>query len=195
VEFARITAFSDGVFAIAITLLVLALKVPEDVADLGSTLQDQLPNLFAFAISFAVLARLWLFHHRLFAVLEGIDTSLIALNFLYLAFVTLVPFTSELIGDYGHAEIATVIYAVNLGALGVVGAVMVIVAFRRDLVRSEVAAELGVDTGPGNWLLAGVFLASIPIALIDPSAAQWSWLILFVAGAIALRRSQAREDG
>jgi TMEM175 potassium channel family protein len=194
VEFARIVSFSDGVFAIAITLLVLALRIPEDVSDLGAALQDQLPNLFAFALSFAVLARIWLFHHRLFAALSGVDTGLIGLNFLYLALVTLVPFTSEVIGDYDQ-KLAIIIYASNLGALGLVGAAMVIYAFRRDLVRPQLAAELRVDTGLGIWLLPGVFLLSIPIALIDADAAQWSWLVLFVAGAVALRRMQPGEDG
>jgi TMEM175 potassium channel family protein len=194
VEFARIVSFSDGVFAIAITLLVLALRIPEGLPDLGATLQDQLPDLFAFALSFAVLARIWLFHHRLFAALAGVDTGLIGLNFLYLALVTLVPFTSEVIGDYDE-KLAIIIYAANLGALGLIGAAMVIYAFRRDLVRHQLAAELRVDTGLGIWLLPGVFLLSIPVALIDADAAQWSWLVFFVAGAVALRRMKPGEDG
>ena len=195
VEFSRLVAFSDGVFAIAITLLVLALSIPEGVSDLSSVLQDQLPDLFAFALSFAVLARIWLFHHRLFAALQGIDTGLMGLNFLYLAFVTLVPFTSEVIGDYGDEKVAVVVYAANLAALGLAGAAMTIYAFRGDLIRSKVAADLGVDTGLGIWLLPGVFLLSIPIALIDASAAQWSWLVLFIAGAVVLRRAPDRGSG
>jgi uncharacterized membrane protein len=194
-EFWRLAAFSDGVFAIAITLLVLALHIPEGVSDLPRVLEDQLPDLFAFALSFAVLARIWLFHHRLFAALKGIDTGLIALNFLYLAFVTLVPFTSEVIGDYGHEKVAVVVYAGNLAALGLAGAAMTIYAFRRDLVRPKIAADLRVDTGLGTWLLPGVFLLSIPIALIDASAAQWSWPVLFIAGAVAVRRVPDRGSG
>jgi uncharacterized membrane protein len=136
VEFARIVSFSDGVFAIAITLLVLALRIPEGAPDLSEALEDQLPDLFAFALSFAVLARVWLFHHRLFAALAGVDTGLIALNFLYLALVTLVPFTSEVIGDYDD-KVAIILYAAGLGALGLTGAAMVIYAFRCDLVRHQ----------------------------------------------------------
>jgi uncharacterized membrane protein len=69
-EFARIVAFSDGVFAIAMTLLVLALHVPEGVSDLDQVLEDQLPDFFAFALSFSVLAQVWFFHHRFFGSLE-----------------------------------------------------------------------------------------------------------------------------
>ena len=80
-EFNRLLAFSDGVFAIAITLLVLQLEVPADSADLSEGLKDMLPALFAFAFSFAVLGRLWwVFHHRLFSGLEQFDGRLVGLN-------------------------------------------------------------------------------------------------------------------
>ena len=80
-EFNRLLAFSDGVFAIAITLLVLQLEVPADSADLSEGLKDMLPALFAFALSFAVLGRLWwVFHHRLFSGLEQFDGRLVGLN-------------------------------------------------------------------------------------------------------------------
>jgi uncharacterized membrane protein len=88
------------------TLLVLAQHVPEGVSDLPNALEDQLPNFFAFALSFAVLAQVWFFHHRFFGSLGRFDAVLIGLNFLYLGLVALVPFTSELIGDYGHESIA-----------------------------------------------------------------------------------------
>jgi Endosomal/lysosomal potassium channel TMEM175 len=83
-EFARIVTFSDGVFAIAMTLLVLALHVPEGLSDLNDALKDQLPDFLAFGLSFAVLAQVWFFHHRFFGSLGRFDATLIALNFLYL---------------------------------------------------------------------------------------------------------------
>src|ERR671918_1019031 len=104
IEFSRIVAFSDGVFAIAITLLALAIEVPESlppdetVADL---LRDQAGDALAYAISFAVLGKLWLAHHRFFSSVERFDSVLMGLNILYLAWIALVPVTSELLGDYG----------------------------------------------------------------------------------------------
>jgi uncharacterized membrane protein len=186
-EFGRIVAFSDGVFAIAITLLVLALQIPEGVADFPETLRDQAPDFFAFALSFAVLAQVWYFHHRFFGALGSYDGSLITLNFVYLALVTLVPFSSQVIGDYGDESAAAIIYALNIAGLGIVGAVMVRHAFRHGLVRTEVATILGVRGGPRGLLVAGIFLASIPIALIDANAAEWSWLVMFVIANIATR--------
>jgi uncharacterized membrane protein len=186
-EFARIVSFSDAVFAIAMTLLVLALDVPENVPDLPEALSDQLPDLFAFALSFAVLAQVWFFHHRLFGALGRFDANLITFNFLYLALVALVPFTSELIGDYGSESIAAVVYAANMTGIGVVGALMVRYAFGRELIRPELAALLGIRGGPEIWFVGVVFLVSIPIAAVSASAAEWSWLVLLVVGGAVLR--------
>src|SRR5919108_3573279 len=187
-EFARIVAFSDGVFAIAMTLLVLALRVPESTTDLPEALRDQLPDLFAFALSFAVLAQVWFFHHRFFGALGRFDSTLIGLNFLYLALVALVPFTSELIGDFGDQSIAAVVYPPNMGGIGGAGAVMVRYAFARELIRPDVAASLGISGGLQSWWGGGVFLVSIPIAAVSASAAEWTWLILLVGGGLVVRR-------
>ena len=191
-EFNRLLAFSDGVFAIAITLLVLQLEVPADSADLSEGLKDMLPDLFAFALSFAVLGRLWwVFHHRLFSGLEEFDGRLVGLNFLYLALVALVPFSSDLLGDYGDHPEAVIIYAVNLGLLGLVGAVMVRYAFENELMMADVQKEYG-PRGTPNWALPCVFLASIPIALVSPLAATLFWLL---AGAIGLRAFRHLQEG
>jgi TMEM175 potassium channel family protein len=192
-EFARIVAFSDGVFAIAITLLVLGLAIPEGVADVSRTLEDQWPDFFAFLLSFAVLARVWVFHHHLFAAIGRFDGGLIALNFAYLALVTLVPFTSQVIGDYGKESIAAAIYALNISLLGAAGATLVLYAFRRDLVNPEIAELHGIRPGPENWILCGVFGVSLPIAAISATAAEWSWLVLLVAAGILARARRAEQ--
>jgi uncharacterized membrane protein len=192
-EFGRIVAFSDGVFAIAITLLVLALQIPEGAADFPETLRDQAPDFFAFALSFAVLAQIWYFHHRFFGSLGRYDGPLITLNFVYLALVTLVPFSSQVIGDYGDESAAAIIYALNIAGLGIGGAVMVRYAFRHSLVRTEVAELLGIEPGRTGWVVGAIFLASIPIALIDANAAEWSWLVLFLIANFVTRRVLAHR--
>ncbi len=65
-------------------------------------------------------------------------------------------------------------------------------AFRRDLIKSDIAEALEIEAGPSNWLVATVFVASIPIALIDARAAEWTWLILFAASVLVLRRLRGR---
>src|SRR3954471_24131831 len=81
----RIAAFSDGVFAIAITLLVLNLKIPSLPADASSTalwseLLDDLPNLQAYVLSFLVIGLFWMTHHRVFTYIRRYDTTLVCLN-------------------------------------------------------------------------------------------------------------------
>jgi uncharacterized membrane protein len=196
VEFSRIVAFSDGVFAIAITLLVLSFEVPGSGAQLEQGLEKQLPDLLAFVLSFAVLARVWVFHHRLFGALDQFDGRLIALNFLYLAFIILVPFTSDLIGEYGNERIAAIIYAVNMGVVGLVGAVMLEYAFRAELVRPALLERRFYYVGPPAWVLPVAFFGSIPVAFLDVQAAEVMWLIVFVLGGLlssALARRPASD--
>ena len=99
-ETGRIEAFSDGVFAIAITLLVLDIKVPRDLAEgvgLGRALLQQWPAYLAFFISFTFIGIMWINHHRIFNLLRRTDHTLLGVTFL--------PFPTALLSEYiGHPE-------------------------------------------------------------------------------------------
>jgi uncharacterized membrane protein len=103
IEFARIVAFTDGVFAIAITLLVLSLEAPSDLqaSALHAFLIDSWPQLFAYFLSFAVIGRFWIGHHHVFSMLQDFDRRLIVLNLAYLSMIVLVPFPTELLASTG----------------------------------------------------------------------------------------------
>src|SRR6187397_1587669 len=94
VEFGRIVAFSDGVFSIAITLLVLNLGIDKGLTEgqIDNALWDQREMFLSYAISFAVIGRFWLVHHRFFAEVQAFDGRLLGLNLAYLGFVVLIPF-------------------------------------------------------------------------------------------------------
>jgi uncharacterized membrane protein len=99
-EFARVVNLSDAVFAIAMTLLVLTLDVPEvPAADLASALAGDLPQFVAFLLSFALVANIWWQHHKLYARLAWIDPGIIAINMGGLGAVALVPFPTGLVGN------------------------------------------------------------------------------------------------
>jgi uncharacterized membrane protein len=181
-EFARVVAFSDGVFAIAITLLVLALEVPANAGDLAQALRDRENEFFAYALSFAVLGKLWLAHHRFFFSLARFDNTLMGLNLLYLACVALVPFTSELLGDFSDDPAAVIAYAVNMTAISLVFAAQIVYAYRRDLVTGEARDYERRFAGPANFVVAAVFAASIPVALLSTTAATLMWLLIFLTG-------------
>ncbi|HEU4600037.1 MAG TPA: TMEM175 family protein [Solirubrobacterales bacterium] len=192
IEFSRIVAFSDGVFAIAITLLVLNLQIPGRLPhdELGQALWDQRENLIAFAISFAVIGRFWVVHHRFFAEVTAFDGRLLGLNLLYLAAIVLIPFSSQVLGDYGGTTTAVVLYAVNLAAVVLIGLLMAVDARRAGL--TEVSSRAHEERRARSAYIAGVFLLSIPLALVAPSVAPFLWLVLFLDPAGALFNRVAR---
>jgi uncharacterized membrane protein len=95
-EKGRIEAFSDGVFAVAITLLVLDLKLPGK-ASVGSELGDQWPSYAAYLVSFLVIGIIWVNHHTLMGKLVRVDRTLLFLNLLLLLFVTVIPFPTSVV--------------------------------------------------------------------------------------------------
>lgn len=191
IEFSRIVAFSDGVFAIAITLLVLNLGVPDDVRgdELGSALWNQRQDIVAYAISFAVIGRFWVVHHRFFGEVTGFDGRLIALNLFYLAWIVLIPFSSRVLGDHGGNTPAVVLYAANLVGVVLCGALMFADAQRAGLTRT--APEDALEARRRALLIAAVFLVSIPVAFVNPNLAPYCWLALFIPAAGRLTRQRA----
>ena len=100
-ETGRIEAFSDGVFAVAITLLVLNLQPPKPLqVDLVTWLVQQWPAYLAFVTSFATIGVMWMNHHRLFTYITRSDSGLMGLNLLLLMLIVLVPFPTALLADY-----------------------------------------------------------------------------------------------
>ncbi|HSS05009.1 MAG TPA: TMEM175 family protein [Solirubrobacterales bacterium] len=180
VEFSRIVAFSDGVFAIAITLLVLNLSVPEHISgdDLNRVLWEQRQDFFAYVISFAVIGRFWIVHHRFFASVVGFDGRLLSLNLFYLGWIALFPFSAQVLGDHAGDTGAIVLYAANLSGITLVGVLMATDARRAGL--AKMASQEAREGQRRALLTATVFLASIPVALVDPQGAPLLWLALFI---------------
>jgi uncharacterized membrane protein len=181
VEFTRIVAFTDGVFAIAITLLVLSLDVPPDLAgaDLHGFLVDSWRQLFAYFLSFAVIGRFWISHHDMFSLLHDFDRRLIVLNLAYLSMIVLIPFPTELLGDFGDRTDAVVLYAAAIGTAALLTALIVRDALRRGLV-APAGRERAERMVAGIMVPALVFYASIPVALLSPLAGQLVWLALLL---------------
>lgn len=195
VEFGRIVAFSDGVIAIAITLLTLNLSVPQvaegDGGALAGGLGDLWPHLFAYVLSFAVVGRFWLIHHRFFATLERFDGRLMTANLLYLGLIVLIPFSSDLLGTYGDVAPAVMVYAGNLGLAALMNLLMIRHALREGLVRHSERGATEPFASRGALVTPGAFLASIPVALLSPLAAQLVWLAI-IPGIRRQRRLAAR---
>jgi uncharacterized membrane protein len=181
VEFARIVAFTDGVFAIAITLLVLSLDVPTDLpgSELDDYLLDQWPQLFAYFLSFAVVGRFWVSHHHVFSMLEGFDRVLLALNLVYLSLIVLIPFPTELLGEYSDESVAVAAYAAVVGSAGLLSWATVRHALRHGQVGPETRNRAGLVSA-GIMHSVVVFYVSIPVALVSPLAGKLVWLGLLL---------------
>ncbi|PWT98791.1 MAG: hypothetical protein C5B52_11665 [Bacteroidetes bacterium] len=117
----RLILFSDAVFAIAITLLVIEIRVPElhnpSERELLDALKERGLGVFAFILSFFVIGQFWISHHRLFGYVTSYDNKLIWLNLNMLFWTVLVPFTTGLNSRYGGMNIVWVIYSTNLAMI------------------------------------------------------------------------------
>jgi uncharacterized membrane protein len=119
---ARVESFSDGVFAFAITLLVLGFQVPDlDRADNGLLLKSliaQLPQLIPYVTSFATIGIIWLNHHAMFHEVDRVKRSTLILNLVLLLVVSFIPYPTAVLGRYGPLRSSAVLYGTTLTALG-----------------------------------------------------------------------------
>ncbi len=176
--FERLIFFSDAVFAIAITLLVIDIQLPANAGDnLAGALRDLMPNFLGFAISFLVIAVYWMAHHRSFRRIHRYDGRLIWINTLLLMSIAFLPFSTTLISSYGDQPTAVDFYAVNLfltSALFMVLWLYAVASGRLVDVRPSRAERL--QTGLRLAVPSLVILISIAIAQRSTSAAEYSWL-------------------
>jgi len=119
----RIEGLTDGVFAIAMTLLVLTLEIPEPLAEnttgtLAKLLISQHHKLFNYVLSFILLSLFWIIHHRQFHFVKRTDHQHLWLNVFILMFVALIPFSTSLLGDYPRLQLANVAFELNVLIIG-----------------------------------------------------------------------------
>jgi uncharacterized membrane protein len=179
----RLTFFSDAVFAIAITLLVIEIKPPvvhhADDAALGNALLALIPQYIGFLVSFAVIGRFWLGHHRLFGLLARSDDKLIVANLLLLFGIAFMPFPTAVFSDYVNFRTATFLYAAWLVVLGFANWRLIKVALRPELLDQHHDTALAAHIKRGAWLpiLIGLFagaaafvgsLATLAVLVIGP---------------------------
>src|SRR6188472_81840 len=189
IEYDRVLFFSDAVFAIAITLLIVDLRVP-DVPHVqsGQLLRHAIAQIGGFAYSFAAIGLFWLAHHRLFRHIKGLDQSLVLLNLLFLGTIAFVPYPTALLSAAGDQVPATVFYAASLAAVWLYA------------IRIRELAMPTVSPAVRRWVLLRIlrtpviFLLSIPVAVIQPNLAKYLWLLIFVGGFVLRRLEPAEEE-
>ncbi|MFM9904193.1 MAG: TMEM175 family protein [Pyrinomonadaceae bacterium] len=199
-SFERILFFSDAVFAIVITLLVLELKVPnlghEDVtnADLRHALFDLIPKFLGFIYSFFIVGLMWIEHHRIFRHIGSYDFGLIWRNLIFLLFVAFIPFPTALFSEYYRTQTAFVLYALSFAfaALGKIWIWTYAVKNRETLMVSEIDDETIKQISRRSWAVPIVCAFAIGLSFIAIAFGGFAFpLIPLVANLLYRRKKEA----
>jgi uncharacterized membrane protein len=194
----RVLALSDGVIAIALTLLVLQLHVPAGSSkansDSAAWLAAQLANgsgeLVSYGISFYVIAQFWMVHRQVFRWVGEKEDGLEWLNFAFLLTITVLPFTSSLLGSFEGNPLAVDIFALNLLIASVSTRAMVIVSRRRGTLIPEARDR---DSQIRASVVPVVMAVSIAVSWWSTSAAMYTWILIAVLPGVISRQAARRE--
>jgi uncharacterized membrane protein len=195
----RVISFSDGVMAIAITLLILPLTEVQrgEGASLINVVADNFAALLAFALSFAVIANYWTIHHAIFRPVRRYDARLIGLNMLWLAAIVFLPFPTALIADGLDGGFATF----YIGSLLIISVLNLFIANYLDHhpeLTDGQATEEGRQHRIASAFIIGTLLLVMIISLFWPIAGIWCLLLLspaqMIAGRVSRRAAPARLE-
>jgi uncharacterized membrane protein len=194
----RINNFCDAVFAIAMTLLILEIKIPigADIISYGvdGVLLRLIPSFIGFVISFLVIALYWRLHLTMAQFVKSYDNKLLWFNIWLLMFIVLLPFSTAFYAKYFNDQGGSfVFYCINLIAIGMINFFMFNYIVRKEghseSLTPSIAARLRSRIGipPIIWAL------SIPLEFVEPWAARFLFVLIFVVEGIAQRRFEKKE--
>jgi uncharacterized membrane protein len=192
-ELDRIVFFSDAVFAIAITLLVLDIhvpEIPERLVDeqLPGKLLALWPKYLSYVLSFVVILMYWMAHHVTFSAIKRYDRTLIWLNSLFLMCIAFLPFPTSLLGEYGDNQLAVAIYAASVAvARLLLTAVWWYASSGHRLIDESFPARTIRIYLVRGLAVALAFVISIGISFFSVSAATYFWILLVVADNLLIR--------
>jgi uncharacterized membrane protein len=190
----RIINLSDGVFAIAITLLVLDIRVPNIpenmvTGELPTALLSLWPKYLGYFLSFVGISVFWSIHHSIFRPIRAYDRVLLYLNFLFLMMVAFVPFPTSLLGEYGDHQLPVAIYAATL----TVGRLLLTTIHWYSTRDDRLLEEAQDPSTVRFFLIRGlmiptIFLLSIVVSFLSVSAAIWMWFVMIAVDAVVILR-------
>jgi uncharacterized membrane protein len=166
----RLEAFSDGVYAIVITLLILDIRIPlVPPSGLGAALLGMLPQVFTYVLSFFVVGLYWFAHHRVSQHVKQIDGTFIWLNLVWLLFVSVMPFPAALLGRYPLQRVPVAVYGIDLILANVTGfLITVYLKNHPELCVSPISAKSLHAQIPIYAVSNGIYVVAIGLAWIFP---------------------------
>lgn len=192
----RLIFFSDAVFAIAMTLLVIEVRLPHlhgatDRA-LAQALADLLPNYIGFIISFLVIGRFWTGHHRLMAMIDTADPALVRVNLLLLMAIAFMPFPTAVLSDYSLLRVAIGFYTAYLLLVGLANVRVITVALRHLSRDDPGAVEDARQLRRSMWSPIVIAGAGFAAGLVSPAAGLVAMIVVTPFVLLVLARLGAR---
>ena len=186
----RIEALTDSIFAVAMTLLVIELRLPDNQvpADLARGVAHLIPKFVAWIISFFVLGIFWFSHHRLFHYVRHVDETLVWLSILYLSLVSLMPFSSAITGEFAPVLFSQIFYSGNMMLLAAVAW-----AISRHVDRHP--GLQGEPMGPGFYRAArfrmvglmSIAVVTVGIARLVPGTGNVAFMLMWPISVVSRR--------
>ena len=178
----RIETLVDGIFAIAMTLLVLNLSIPQLTHSVSNvTVEDYLisliPKLFTYALSFVILAIFWRVNHQQFYRIKRADHTFLWITVIWLLFVALVPFSTSLMGGYGETQSANIFFNINLLLIGIFSGLIWYYATKKDFI-DELSREKIIELNKLNLILPIVALIAIGVSFVIPAFSTLAYLTI-----------------
>lgn len=206
----RLVMLCDGIFAIAITLLVLDIKVtplapndPNLQQDLQGNMADILSRIIIYLITFVVIASYWIQHRRIMQYIRRLDSIFIWLTFLFLAFVVFFPVAFNVVIEYGGYPEGVIFYTLELAGCGLsYQALWLYASWRRRLIDSDTPRAMLVSRSIRGLIVPAYFCLSLLFLFIpyfsgNPSAVFFSWFAVpvpfFIYRRILVRRARLSE--
>ncbi|GAB4307286.1 MAG: TMEM175 family protein [Methanobacteriaceae archaeon] len=181
----RIETLVDGIFAIAMTLLVLNLEIPQLTgvvtnAGIWNALVDLWPKMFTYGLSFFLLAIFWRVNHQQFYLIKKSDTNLLWINIIWLMFVALVPFSTSLVGEYGEFEVSELFFQINFLLIGILFNLNWRYAANMGLLDKSVTPERIEHIKRINLVLPIAAVFAIILVFIIPSYSSLAYLSISI---------------
>lgn len=195
----RLPTLTDGVIAIVITLLVLDISVPDlppsaSTASLVQAVLAQWQDFVGFVLSFFVIGFYWVLHRRLFLHIDRHDRGVVGFNFVFLLFVAFVPYATSMFTTYPR-QFGIVFLSATLSLTGLTLAFLWVYASRRNFLESALSSRTVQIQGARLLASPLVFLFSALVALVDPTLAVLSWLLLIpINGVLQSRFLESIEE-
>ncbi len=180
----RLETLVDGIFAIAMTLLVLALAVPDITGPLSNTavqnsLYSLIPSFYTLVMSFILLALFWSNHHRAFHKIDEMNTPLLWINVIWLLFIVLVPFSASLTGKYGEFPISHIIFNLNMLGIAFFLGLNWYYATKKNFIDEKVSPRDITVTIRTNVLFIVISLLALSLSFVLPRWSALVYLLIF----------------